>query len=74
MGVGTDHVGGSGVDRFEERDRFAPRHARRQEACLGSGAGHVVVAGVRHVHPGQLADDRLVFERGLQRAWLISGW
>ncbi len=64
--VGANHLGGSGMDRFEQRHGPPLRDAGRQQAGLGGGAGHVVEPGVGHVHPGQLADYRLVLERSLQ--------
>ena len=42
----------------------ADRHQRR----FGGGGAAVVETGVRHVHPGQFADQRLVFEHRLQVA------
>ena len=57
-----------GVDRLEQRDGGASGDARGEQAGLGGGAGDVVKAGVRDVHPGQLTDDGLVLEGALQRA------
>jgi len=66
VAVGANHFGGSGMARFEQRDGSPLGDAGCQQAGFGGGAGHVVEPGVGHVHPGQLADDRLVFECSLQ--------
>ena len=56
------------VQRLGEHDLLAAGHVAGDEAGIG-GDGRPVVAGrVGHVHPGQLADRRLVLEDRLEHA------
>ena len=57
-----------GVDAGRDRDARATREPARHEGRLGRGGGAVVVRGGRHLHPGQLADERLELVDALQRA------
>ena len=56
------------VHPVRDRDPPATRHGARHQARLRQRRRAVVHAGVRHVHAGQLADQRLELEDRLQRA------
>ena len=56
------------MDRFRHDDpAVPPRDGQRHQHRLGRGRAAVVEAGVGDVHAGQLGDQRLVFERRLER-------
>jgi hypothetical protein len=66
--VGRDDLAVLRVHRAGEHDpALAPGDAQRHQHRLGHGGAAVVEAGVRDVHAGQLGDQRLVFERRLER-------
>ena len=57
-----------GIQRLGENDLRAVARVLGDEARVGGDRAPVVAGRVRHVHPGQLADDGLVLEDRLQHA------
>ena len=66
--VGLDDLAHLRVERLGEHDARAPGRMLRDVAGVGRDREAVVAGRVRHVHPGQLADRRLVLEDRLQDA------
>ena len=66
--VGLDDLAHLRVERLGEHDPRAPGRVLRDVAGVGRDGEAVVAGRVRHVHPGQLADRRLVLEDRLQHA------
>ena len=56
------------IRRLRDDDLVAAGRVLRDVARVGGDARAVVAGGVRHVHPGELADGGLVFEDRLQHA------
>ena len=56
------------AQRLREHDLPPVRHVARDEARVRRDRAAVVARRVRDLHPGQLADDRLVLEDRLQHA------
>ncbi len=67
-GVGLDDPAHLRVERLGEHDLRAAGHVLRDEARVGSDGRAVVTGRVRDVHPGQLADRRLILEDRLEHA------
>ena len=66
--VGLHDLAHLRVERLGEHDPRAPGGVLRDVAGVGRDREAVVAGRVRHVHPGQLADRRLVLEDRLQDA------
>ncbi len=55
-----------GMQGGGEQNLLAAGGPRRHQDRFGAGRGAIVHGGIGHVHPGQLTDQGLVFENGLQ--------